>query len=112
MASRDLRGCDKFIIPAIVTMPFARPLSPASVYWTAFVGLFFDYYDLYLFVYLEKVLAAEFGLSVAASNSLQFAGMAGIGLGALVFGFLADRFGRGPIMLAVFGVYILGIAGI
>jgi MFS family permease len=107
-----LRGCDKFIIPAIVTIPFARPLSPASVYWTAFVGLFFDYYDLYLFVYLEKVLAAEFGLSVSASNGLQFTGMAGIGVGALVFGFLADRYGRGPIMLAVFGVYVLGIAGI
>ena len=87
-------------------------LSPSSVYWTAFVGLFFDYYDLYLFVYLEKVFAAEFSLSVASSNALQFTGMAGVGLGALVFGLFADRYGRGPIMLVVFGVYTCGIAGI
>jgi MFS family permease len=87
-------------------------LSPLGVYWTAFIGLFFDYYDLYLFVYLEKVLAADFGLSVSASNGLQFTGMAGVGVGALVFGFFADRQGRGPMMLVVFAVYVIGIAGI
>jgi MFS transporter, AAHS family, cis,cis-muconate transporter len=35
-----------------------------------------------------------------------------VGLGALGFGWLADRFGRGRMMLAVFGVYVLGIAGL
>jgi predicted MFS family arabinose efflux permease len=86
--------------------------SAARVYWTAFIGLFFDYYDLYLFIYLEKVLAAEFALTAAQSGWLQFTGLAGVGLGALVFGYLADRFGRGRMMLAVFGVYVAGIAGI
>ena len=86
--------------------------SPARVYWTALIGLFFDYYDLYLFVYLEKTLAGAFALSVTRSNTLQFAGIAGVGAGALVFGFLADRFGRGRTMLAVFGVYAVGIAGL
>jgi putative MFS transporter len=80
------------------------PSSRARIYWTAFIGLLFDYYDLYLFVYLEKVLAAQFQLSTGASNALQFAGLAGVGLGALGFGWLADRFGRGRMMLAVFGV--------
>lgn len=87
-------------------------LSPGRVYWTAFTGLFFDYYDLYLFVYLEKVLAKEFALSAAASDALQFAGLAGVGGGALIFGYLADRFGRGRMLLAVFGVYAIGIAGL
>lgn len=86
--------------------------SAARVYWTAFIGLFFDYYDLYLFIYLEKVLAAEFALTAAQSGWLQFTGLAGVGLGALAFGYLADRFGRGRMMLAVFGVYVAGIAGI
>ena len=86
--------------------------SATRVYWTAFIGLFFDYYDLFLFIYLEKVLAAQFVLSGAASNALQFTGLAGVGLGALVFGYLADRFGRGRIMLVVFGVYLLGVAGL
>ena len=87
-------------------------LSPVRVYWTAFIGLFFDYYDLFLFIYLEKVLAAQFALSGAESSALQFTGLAGVGLGALVFGYLADRFGRGRIMLAVFGVYLVGVAGL
>jgi predicted MFS family arabinose efflux permease len=87
-------------------------VSPARVYWTAFIGLLFDYYDLYLFVYLEKVLAADFGLTTAASNALQFTGLAGVGIGALGFGYLADRFGRGRMMLAVFGVYVAGVAGL
>jgi len=88
------------------------PESSARVYWTAFIGLFFDYYDLYLFIYLERVLAQEFGLTAAQSGWLQFTGLAGVGLGALLFGYLADRFGRGRMMLAVFGVYVAGIAGI
>jgi putative MFS transporter len=82
------------------------------VYWTAFIGLFFDYYDLYLFIYLDKVLAQEFALTAAQSGWLQFTGLAGVGLGALAFGYLADRLGRGRMMLAVFGVYVAGIAGI
>jgi AAHS family cis,cis-muconate transporter-like MFS transporter len=86
--------------------------STARIYWTAFVGLFFDYYDLYLFVYLEKFLAKEFALGATESSWLQFAGLAGVGLGALVFGYFADRFGRGRLMLVVFGFYVAGIAGL
>ena len=89
-----------------------QPESTARVYWTALIGLFFDYYDLFLFIYLEKTLAAEFSLTPGASNWLQFTGLAGVGVGAILFGFLADRFGRGRMMLAVFGVYAVGIAGL
>jgi len=93
-------------------MPPSPRQSPARVYWTAFIGLFFDYYDLFLFIYLERVLATHFHLEQAASNVLQFTGLAGVGMGALVFGYLADRFGRGRIMLAVFCVYLAGVAGL
>jgi putative MFS transporter len=95
-----------------VADPGKSTVSPSRVYWTAFVGLFFDYYDLYLFIYLEKTLAAHFQLGTAASNWLQFTGLAGVGAGALVFGYLADRFGRGRLMLAAFAVYAAGIAGL
>ena len=94
-------------------LSLAKPSeSSLRVYWTAFIGLFFDYYDLYLFVYLEKVLAKEFALTATQSSWLQFTGLAGVGVGALVFGYLADRFGRGRLMLAVFAVYVAGIAGL
>ncbi|MBX3735477.1 MAG: MFS transporter [Candidatus Didemnitutus sp.] len=86
--------------------------SPATIYWTAFVGLFFDYYDLYLFVYLERALADEFALTPTQSSWLQFAGLAGVGVGSLIFGFLADRVGRGRAMLATFALYGAGITGI
>jgi Major Facilitator Superfamily len=89
-----------------------RPLTHARIYWTSFIGLLFDYYDLYLFIYLERTLAGEFSLTPAASNWLQFVGLAGVGAGALGFGWLADRWGRGRIMLVVFGVYGLGIGGL
>lgn len=88
------------------------PESPTRVYWTAFVGLLFDYYDLYLFVYLERTLAAQFALGRADSDALQFAGLAGVGAGALALGYAADRFGRGRTLLAAFGVYAVGIAGL
>lgn len=87
-------------------------MSSWRIYWTAFIGLFFDYYDLYLFVYLEKTLQAHFALSTTQSNWLQFGGLAGVGMGALLFGFLADRFGRGRLMLVVFAVYAIGVAGL
>lgn len=86
--------------------------SSAAIYWTAFVGLFFDYYDLYLFVYLERALATEFALSPTQSSWLQFAGLAGVGMGSLLFGVLADKFGRGRAMLVTFAVYATGVAGI
>lgn len=97
--------------PSVASLHLRLP-SPAKIYWTAFVGLFFDYYDLYLFVYLERALAAEFALSATQSSWLQFAGLAGVGIGSLVFGFFADKFGRGRAMLATFAVYGVGIAGI
>jgi len=92
--------------------PGADTPSHARVYWTAFVGLFFDYYDLYLFIYLEKVLAARFALTPAQSSWLQFSGLAAVGFGALLFGYLADRRGRGRVLLAVFAVYAAGVGGL
>jgi predicted MFS family arabinose efflux permease len=100
------------LIGGRVSSPVPNSESLRRVYWTAFIGLFFDYYDLYLFIYLEKVLAGEFALTAAQSGWLQFTGLAGVGLGALVFGYLADRLGRGRMMLVVFGVYVAGIAGL
>ncbi len=97
---------------SILSSVAKTPESAARVYWTAFIGLFFDYYDLYLFVYLANTLTAAFTLTTVQGDWLQFTGLAGVGLGALVFGFLADRFGRGRLMLAVFAVYGAGIAGL
>jgi predicted MFS family arabinose efflux permease len=86
--------------------------SAARVYWTAFIGLFFDYYDLYLFVYLDRVLADAFAMSEVQRGWSQFVGLAGVGLGALLFGYLADRFGRRRLLIVVLIAYLVGIAGL
>ncbi|RLC07917.1 MAG: hypothetical protein DRI24_24145, partial [Deltaproteobacteria bacterium] len=86
--------------------------SPVRVYWTAFIGLLFDYYDLYLFVYLDQVLADAFHMSPATRDWSQFVGLAGVGVGALFFGYLADRLGRRRMLIVVFAVYLVGIAGL
>jgi putative MFS transporter len=86
--------------------------SAGRVYWTAFVGLLFDYYDLYLFVYLDRVLAAAFEMSNLQRDWSQFIGLAGVGVGSLLFGYLADRFGRRRLLIVVFAVYLVGIAGL
>lgn len=88
------------------------PFVVAGLFWTAFIGLFFDYYDLYLFVYLEKTLQTEFRLTSGENAALQFCGLAAVGVGALVFGFMADRFGRKRVLAAVFGLYIFALAGL
>ena len=76
----------------------AAPVSQSSnarIYWTAFIGLLFDYYDLYLFVYLEKVLAAQFALTPAGSNALQFIGLAGVARARSVSGPWLTGWGAG-----------------
>jgi putative MFS transporter len=83
-----------------------------GLFWTAFIGLFFDYYDLYLFVYLERALVTSFGLSVGQAGLLQFGGLGAVGLGALAFGFLADRFGRQRILAIVFCLYTVALTGL
>lgn len=97
-----------------IAVSVARTPTPsaAGVYWTAFIGLFFDYYDLYLFVYLEKVLAADFGFTPYASDLLQFCGLAAVGCGSLLFGYWADRVGREKILGAVFLLYVLALGGL
>jgi len=86
--------------------------SASRVYWTAFVGLLFDYYDLYLFVYLDRVLATAFEMSNLQRDWSQFIGLAGVGVGSLFFGYLADRLGRRRMLIVVFAVYLIGIAGL
>lgn len=55
----------------------------------------------------------EFGLGLTAAGSFHYATMSGIGIAAIMLGFLADRFGRKPaivIGLALFGVSSLLVA--
>ncbi|HVW68500.1 MAG TPA: MFS transporter [Steroidobacteraceae bacterium] len=78
-----------------------------SVVIASFLGWTLDAFDFFLVVFVMKDIAAEFGAdrkAVAAAITLTLALRP---LGAFIFGSLADRFGRRPILMLDVGLYSL-----
>jgi SHS family lactate transporter-like MFS transporter len=82
-----------------------------SVVTASFLGWSLDAFDFFLLVFVLKDVAAEFGVEkkhVAVAIMLTLACRP---LGAFIFGRLADRFGRRPILMLDVGLYsIFGFA--
>src|SRR5882757_9111750 len=82
-----------------------------SVVTASFLGWALDAFDFFLLVFVLKDVASEFGVEkkqVAAAIALTLACRP---LGAFIFGRLADRFGRRPILMLDVGLYsMLGLA--
>jgi MFS family permease len=77
----------------------------------SYLGWTLDAFDFFLMVFVIKDVAAEFGVdreAVALAITLTLALRA---LGAFIFGRLADRFGRRPVLMADVALYsVLGFA--
>jgi putative MFS transporter len=69
------------------------------------LGLFFDFYEVFLTGVLSSVLVEEFKLSKAALPPLLASTFVGMFVGALLLGRLADRFGRRGAFLLNLGLY-------
>src|SRR5882762_6035889 len=82
-----------------------------SVVTASFLGWSLDAFDFFLLVFVLKDVASEFGVEkkqVAAAIMLTLACRP---LGAFIFGRLADRFGRRPVLMLDVGLYsMLGLA--
>lgn len=78
-----------------------------AAFTSAYLGWVFDYYEVFLLTFLILPLRQEFGLSVVQAGWLFSAQLLSLALGGVVFGWLADRYGRKPILVVTIVVYAL-----
>jgi SHS family lactate transporter-like MFS transporter len=66
-----------------------------------------DAFDYFLLVFVLKDIARDFHADIGVANSAVFLTLIARPVGALVFGRLADRYGRRPMLMLVVGLYSL-----
>jgi MFS family permease len=72
------------------------------------LGWVFDFYDLILFSFTKRTIAAELDLDAVAVGWIEGASLAATAVGGFLFGRIADRVGRRPAMVASIVVFSLG----
>ena len=77
----------------------------------AWAGWLFDFYDLMMFSFLLIPIKKTLGLSDASLSLLLGATLAATALGGILFGYLADRFGRKTVLSWTILIYSLGTFG-
>ena len=85
--------------------PTARHYLILAMAWTGWV---FDFYDLMLFSFLLVAIKRDLGLADTQLSLLLGASLAATAIGGLIFGWMADRFGRKPVLSATILTYSLG----
>ena len=74
--------------------------SQRSAIWASYLGWTLDAFDFFLMVFMLKAIAAEFGSDVKAVSEAIFLTLAARPIGAFVFGWLGEHFGRRPVLMA------------
>ena len=87
------------------TKPTARHYTILAMAWA---GWTFDFYDLMLFSFLLVPIKHNLGLSDSQLSLLLGVSLASTAAGGLVFGWMADRFGRKPVLSVTILTYSLG----
>jgi SHS family lactate transporter-like MFS transporter len=75
--------------------------SQRSAIWASYLGWTLDAFDFFLLVFLKTAIGREFGASDEQVSELLFLTLAARPFGAFAFGWLADHFGRRPILMIV-----------
>ena len=79
-----------------------RSLEPSqrSAIWASYLGWTLDAFDFFLMVFMLSTIAREFGTDVKAVTQGVFLTLAARPLGAFIFGWLGEHFGRRPVLMA------------
>jgi MFS transporter, SHS family, lactate transporter len=72
-----------------------------------FLGWTFDAFDFFVLVFVLPVVAKDFGRSIPELALTMTAALATRPIGAVIFGLLADRYGRRPVLMANIAFYSL-----
>jgi MFS family permease len=73
------------------------------------LGWVFDFYDLILIAFLLNGIKSTLGVAESETHWLMGVGLAASGLGGILFGDLADRFGRKKILTVTVVLFSLGM---
>ena len=72
-----------------------------SAILAAYLGWTLDAFDFFLLVFLQGAIATAFGTDVKAVSEALFLTLAARPFGAFAFGWLAERYGRRPVLMVV-----------
>src|SRR5258707_10115084 len=81
---------------------------PLKLFLFAFFGWVFDFYDLVLLGFLKVAVGKDLGLTHATEGWVLGAALGASGLGGIVAGRLADRFGKRRLLATTVLIYSLG----
>jgi SHS family lactate transporter-like MFS transporter len=79
--------------------------SQRSAFVAALMGWALDAFDFFILTFVFKDIASEFGVTVKAVSYALTVTLVMRPVGAFVFGWLADRFGRRPVLMFDVGLY-------
>ncbi|HSQ95528.1 MAG TPA: MFS transporter [Croceibacterium sp.] len=82
--------------------------------WASYLGWMLDAFDYFLLVFMLKAIGESFGASIEQVSEALFLTLAARPAGALVFGWLGDKFGRRSILMLVIVLFSLmsGLSGL